>query len=125
MLRKKNLNFSEFELDLIKVLWDSSTSLTLNELFERIGKDPKPKFNVFLDLVQKMEKKNYIEQVKKGNEIAYFIRTENQSFLSKEIFRISERLFGSGPLSLVMNLFENEKLDREEIEQIRKSSESL
>lgn len=120
MVHKNNLSLTKYELEIMQELWAAKIPLNLYEILAKMPRDPKPSHTSLLNLIQSMVKNDYIEQKKQGENYLYSPKAEEQYFVSKEICRISERLFGSGPLSLAMSLIENEQLDREEIEQIKK-----
>ena len=119
MSRPKQPGLTENELVVMKELW-SHAPLTVGEILERMNRRPKPAYTSLLTLVQAMEKKGYISHEKQGKAFAYSPKLQQQNFTKGEIRRVSERLFGSGPLSLVMNLIQTEQLSKDEVEQLRK-----
>jgi BlaI family transcriptional regulator, penicillinase repressor len=119
MPRPKQPGLTENELSVMKELW-SQAPLTVGEILDRLNRRPKPAYTSLLTLVQAMEKKGYITHEKQGKAFAYFPKLQQQHYMKGEIKRVSERLFGSGPLSLVMNLIQTEQLSKDEVEQLKK-----
>lgn len=110
---------TENELSVMKVLW-TSNPLTVSEIIEQLKRRPKPAYTSILTLVQVMEKKGYIAHEKQGKAFSYYPKLQKQNFMKGELSRISERLFGNNPLSLVMNLIQTEQLSKDDIEQLKK-----
>lgn len=119
MPRPQQPGLTENELSVMKELW-SQAPLTVGEILDRLNRRPKPAYTSLLTLVQAMEKKGYITHAKQGKAFAYTPKLQQQNYMKSEIRRVSERLFGSGPLSLVMNLIQTEQLSKDEVEQLRK-----
>lgn len=122
MARPKHLGLTENELSVMKELW-AQAPLTVAEILERLGRRPKPAYTSLLTLVQTMEKKKYITHEKQGKAFIYYPKLQKQSYMKGEIKRISERLFESSPLSLVMNLIQTEQLSKDELKQLKKMLE--
>ena len=119
MPRPKQPGLTENELSVMEELW-SQAPLTVGEILDRLDRRPKPAYTSLLTLVQAMEKKGYINHEKQGKAFAYYPKLQQQNYMKGEIRRVSERLFGGGPLSLVMNLIQTEQLSKDEVEQLRK-----
>jgi BlaI family penicillinase repressor len=119
MSRPKQPGMTENELAVMKQLW-AQAPLTVAEILDRVSRRPKPAYTSLMTLVQAMEKKGYIFHEKQGKAFSYYPKLHQQNFTKGEIRRVSERLFGGGPLSLVMNLIQSEQLSKEEVEQLKK-----
>lgn len=118
MARPRQPGLTENELDVMNILWKESP-LKVGEILDQLPRRPKPAYTSLLTLVQAMERKGYIDHVQEGKAYNYFPKLERQSFFSKEIKRISKRLFNSSPYALAVNLIQDEHLTNKEIEQLR------
>jgi BlaI family transcriptional regulator, penicillinase repressor len=119
MARPRQPGLTENELEVINILWENAP-LTVSELREVIKRKPKPAYTSLLTLVQVMEKKGYIAHEKVGKAYAYFPLLKKEKFLTREIKRVANRLFGGSPGELVLNLVEREQLSKKELASLKK-----
>ncbi len=119
MARPKQPGLTENELAVMKQLWQQAPQ-TVGEILPRLKRSPKPAYTSLLTLIQAMEKKGYISHTKQGKAFTYSPKLQRKHYTNTEVTRISKRLFGGGPLSLVMNLIQNEHLNKSDIEKLKK-----
>lgn len=114
---KNRITDSEYEL--MKILWSTEEKLTVSDVVSKlIGNDWTP--STVSTFLQRLLKKGVVACEKKGKTNLYYPilkqteydMSETESFLSK-IYRGSVK-------NLVAALYENEKLSREELDDLRK-----
>ena len=118
MPRPTQPGLTENELEVMQILW-AKAPLKVSDILDYSQRIPKPAYTSLLTLVQTMEKKGYIKHKKIGKAFAYTPILQQERFLISEIKRIAKRLFGGSPGKLVLNLVENEQLDKAEIKKLK------
>lgn len=119
MARPKQPGLTEYELDVMKVLWEESP-LKVAEILRRLERKPKPAYTSLLTLVQAMERKGYIAHESEGKAYSYFPKLQKKNFRVNEIKRVARRLFDGGPFALAVNLVKDEHLSSAEIKELRR-----
>jgi len=118
MPRPRQPGLTENELEVMQVLWKQAP-LTVSDILNYLQRRPMPAYTSLLTLVQTMEKKGYIKHEKSGKAFTYRPVLKQEKFFISEIKRVAQRLLGGSPGKLVLNLVENEQLNRDEIEALR------
>jgi BlaI family transcriptional regulator, penicillinase repressor len=117
---KENLKISEAELEVLKTLWAKSP-LTANEVIQELEQhaDWKPKtIRTLLNrLVQKGAAAFKQEQ---GKVYAYFPVVCEEDYLQVETKSFLQRLYGGALKPLIVNFLREEKLTREEIDELKR-----
>src|SRR5688572_20315456 len=112
MPRPKQVGLTANELEVMKILWESSPH-SVADILEKLKRRPLPAYTSLLTLVQTMEKKGLITHKKEGKAYYYYPVLKEKAFFGQELKTMAQRLFdggGGGAFSLIVNLLKNEHL---------------
>lgn len=105
------------ELDLMEVLWDRG-SATVAEV--RAAVDADLAHNTVLTLLGRMEQKGYVRREDDGRGHRYFPLIERKQARGGALRRLLDRAFGGSAELLLTQLMDEKKLDRSEIQALRR-----
>lgn len=124
MARPKSTGPTDHELSILKILWEESP-LNVTEILERLDKKPKPAYSSLLTIVRLMDKKGYLKYEKKGKAFFYSPILNEKKYLKKEIKKLVNNVFEGSQYQLAVNLIQEDNLNRDEIENLKKILEEL
>ncbi|MGH9339037.1 MAG: BlaI/MecI/CopY family transcriptional regulator [Acidobacteriota bacterium] len=121
MARKKSPTLTEAELRLMQVLWDKG-SATVNDVLEGLPSEA-PAYSTVLTTLRILEQKGYIRHLKRGRAFVYYPIVNQGQARKRAIKYLVSRFFNDSPELLVLNILENEEIDRVELDRLRKMIE--
>ena len=119
MPRPRQPGMTENELEVMQILWKQAP-LKVADILEHIKREPKPAYTSLMTLVQSMERKSYLKSLKEDKAYLYSPNIPEKKFMATEVKRTAKRLFGGSPGDLVLNLVQNEQLNKSELEALKK-----
>jgi predicted transcriptional regulator len=102
----------------MEVLWAKGPS-TVQQVLEALPKRPALAYNSVLTTIRILEKKGYVKHVKDGRAHVYQTLIERQEATRAEIGHLVQRFFKNSHELLVLNILEEEGIDREELNRLR------
>jgi len=125
MSKKPNINISDAEWEVMKVLWKKSP-LTSNEVAERLPGSVKWHINTIKTMLSRLAAKRTLGYEKQGRErLFYPLRTEAEC-VQEESESFLKRIFNGAVRPMVAYFVKNQKLtpdDIRELEQILRNKE--
>ncbi len=113
------MKLSEFELEVINLLWKSQES-SAPELHKEISKTKKVTYSTVKTIIDRLEKKKAIERMKnQGRTIIYSPAIEQESLQKPMINKFIEKVCAGNPRLLLNHLLEDEKLSDEDIKYLQ------
>ncbi len=109
---------TEAELRLMEVLWDRGSS-TVQSVLEALPGNPVLAYNSVLTTIRILEKKGYVKHVKDGRAHVYTPVIERQEATRSAISLLVQRFFGNSREQLVLNILEDESIERGELKRLR------
>jgi len=121
MPRKRSPNLTEAELRLMDVLWERG-SATVAEVAEALPAELGLAYNTVLTTLRILESKGYLRHTKLKDARAFIYRpvVGRQEAGRSALRYLVSRFFQDSSEALVLNLLEDEKLDEQELQRIRK-----
>jgi predicted transcriptional regulator len=117
--RKQSETLTEAELRLMNVLWQKG-SATVHEVMQALPERPPLAYNSVLTTIRILEKKGYVKHVKEGRAHVYMPKVDREDATRFEIRHLVHRFFKNSHELLVLNILEDEELDAEELDRLRK-----
>jgi len=114
----KSPTLTEAELRLMDVLWDKGPS-TVQQVLEALPRKPHLAYNSVLTTIRILEKKGYVKHAKDGRAHVFMPVIARQEATRSEISRLVNRFFGNSRELLVLNILEDQNIDREELSRLR------
>jgi predicted transcriptional regulator len=117
--RSKSITLTEAELRLMNVLWQKG-SATVHEILTALPERPALAYNTVLTTIRILEKKGYVRHVKDRRAHVYTPRVGQQDATRFEIRHLVNRFFKNSHELLVLNILQDESIDAEELQRLRR-----
>lgn len=116
---------SEAELEVMKVLWNTASPLTANEITEALEEKSDWSPKTVRTLINRLSKKNAISSYQeKGKVYTYAPLISQESYLQIETQSFLKRFYGAALKPLLVNFIKEEKLSTEDIHELKKILEN-
>ena len=107
---------TEKEEELMRKLW-TKDEMTAREVLE-LYPEPRPHFNTVATVLRVLENKGWVKHRPIGNTHLYRAAFSEEEMGRKSVRSIVSKFFNGSLLGMVSNLIKNEKLTREEIDEL-------
>lgn len=124
MARPKSSNPTDYELSILKILWEESP-LSVSQILERIEKKAKPAYSSLLTIVRLMETKGYLNHEKRGKAFFYWPILKQEKVSHQAITKLVDSIFGGNPYKLAVNIIQKEQLSEDEVAELKRIVEEL
>jgi predicted transcriptional regulator len=118
MARKQSATLTEAELPIMEVLWQKG-SAAVTDVVAALPHSPVA-YNTVLTTLRILERKGYVRHTKEGRAFVYHPVVERGEASRKAVRNVMSRFFNGSPELLILNLLEDEQLDRNELERLKK-----
>jgi BlaI family transcriptional regulator, penicillinase repressor len=115
----KSLTLTEAELRIMNVLWTRGSG-TVQQVLDALLPKPSLAYNSVLTTIRILEDKGYVKHIKDGRAHVYEPVVGREQASRFEIRNLVNRFFKNSPESLVLNLLEDDTIDSDEIQRLRK-----
>jgi BlaI family transcriptional regulator, penicillinase repressor len=109
------------EEDVMQLLWEAGRG-TVSDLLERC-EEPKPPHSTLSSVVRILEKKGFVGHKAYGKTHEYFPLVEREAYGRRSLGDVLRNYFGGSVSRLVSHLAEEEKLGKEDLEDLMKMLE--
>ncbi|WP_331463302.1 BlaI/MecI/CopY family transcriptional regulator [Anaerosacchariphilus polymeriproducens] len=114
----KKLPDTEFEL--MRVVWENEPPITTNIIMQAIGNEKGWKVPTVLTLMNRLVKKGFLKTEKNGKERTFFPLIDREDYLKFETNHFLKFYHENSFLSLVSTLYDGEKLNEDELQELMK-----
>lgn len=120
MARKPSIYPTEFELAILKVLWAESPQMVsqIRDILAQAGRDSA--HTSVITILNIMVDKGYLDKRKDGKSYLFWPIISEDSVSQKMLGDMVNRVFDGSAKRLVLNLLDNEDIDRRELLELRK-----
>lgn len=101
------------------VLWDKG-SATVSGVVEALSGRPKATYSTVQTMLRILERKGYATHEKVGRAFVYRALLDRHQARRRALGHLVARLFDNSPSLLVLNVLEDEALDRHEVERLKR-----
>ena len=122
MGRKRSPTLTEAELRLMEVLWQKG-SATVGEVVEALPRKKSVAYSTVLTTLRILEQKGYVRHTKEGRAFIYHPVVDRRQACHNAVTYLVSRFFNNSPELLVLNMLEDGKIDREELERLKRLTE--
>jgi predicted transcriptional regulator len=125
MKKENKLTLTRAELEVMEILWKSGKALDVHEMVENYP-EPHPAYTTISTVVRLLTMKGFVG-FKKGNgkQHLYFPQISKAEYISKSVSDVKANFFGGSVSSFVSFFLQEEKLSKEELEEIATLALSL
>jgi len=120
MARPSSIHPTEFELEILKILWESSP-LTVREIRDALaeyGRDSA--HTTVITMLNIMVDKKYLKKKKQGKGYLFWPVVSEEDVSSKMLGDMVDRVFSGSAKSLILNLLDGEDIEEDELKELRK-----
>jgi BlaI family penicillinase repressor len=118
MARKVSSALTDGELRIMHVLWDRSRA-NVGDVVEHLEGSARPAYNTVLTMLRILERKGYITHEKDGRAFVFVPLIDRAAARKSAITHVLSRFFNDSPRLLVLNLLGHERVDADELKQVR------
>ena len=101
------------------VLWERG-SATVADVVDALPGRPRATYSTVQTMLRILERKGYARHEKVGRAFVYSAVLDRHQARRRALGHLLSRLFDNSPSLLVLNVLEDERLDRQEIEQLKR-----
>ena len=118
MPRRRTPGLTDAELRVIRVLWTRQRA-TVSDVIEHMGPGPTPAYNTVLTILGILQRKGWVTREKAGRAHAYLPVVSRMEARRTALTQLLSRFFDNSPRELVLDLLGHERVDSEELREVR------
>lgn len=119
MARKKSPILTEAELRLMNIVWKKG-SATVKDVVDALPKEFDLAYTTVLTTMQNLEKKGVIRHEEQGRAYLYYPILKQSEARRSAMQYVVKKFFDNSPELLVLNILENEEIEPEELQKLKK-----
>ena len=124
MANKKELNkLSNFEWEIIQIIWASKGKSTVRDIYERLSSDQDRAYTTVQTYMERLVEKKYLKKKKIGMVNFYSAKITEEVTLKNEANTFVKNAFDNSFGKLAAFLFDSDSLSNEDIDKIKKMIE--
>ncbi len=116
--KKKPDMLTEVELEFMSKLWDLGQG-TVRDVLDALDAGRKLAYTSAATILRILEQKQFVTSMKDGKTFTYRPALSKDSYQSRTLRNLSEKLFDNTPVSLVARLVDDNDLSEEALDEIR------
>jgi predicted transcriptional regulator len=107
------------QYEILQMLWDAPDGLTVAEIWERICQDREVSRTTVLNLVDRLEKRNWLRREKVDGVFRYMPAVDRQSTQSLLASEFVGEFFDGSPTSFVLSLLGSNRISKAELQRLK------
>lgn len=119
MPRKQTPTLTDAELRIMDHVWQAGEA-SVNDVLDNLPEDRKLAYNTVLTTMRILERKGYLEHIKRGRAFVYRPLVNRIKARSRALSHMINSFFDSSPEQLMVRLIEDRQLTAEDIERLQK-----
>ena len=119
MPRRRSPSLTDAEARVMAVLWERSTA-TVADVVAVLTKTRVVSYSTVQTILRILEMKEYVAHEKVGRAFIYRPRVDERQARRRALKHLLSRLFNGSPSLLVLNVLEDEQIDRDEMARLKK-----
>ncbi len=116
--KKKSEMMTEVELEFMSRLWDLGEG-TVRDVLDALPTSRPLAYTSAATILRILEQKQFVTSTKQGKTFSYTPALTKDSYQSRSLKNLSEKLFDNTPVSLVARLVDDYDLSEEALDEIR------
>jgi predicted transcriptional regulator len=118
MARKQSATLTEAELPIMEILWNKGSAVVTDVVAGM--SNSAVAYNTVLTTLRILERKGYVRHTKEGRAFVYHPVVERGEASRKAVRNLMKRFFQDSPELLILNVLEDEQLDEQELDRLKK-----
>jgi predicted transcriptional regulator len=119
MARKRSLTLTDAESRVMSVLWQRETA-TVGDVVATLRQDRVVTYSTVQTILRILETKGYVTHEKVARAFVYRPAVDERQARQRALKHLAARLFNGSPSLLVLNVLEDEAIDRTELRRLKK-----
>ena len=119
MARHRSPSLTDAEARVMAVLWQQSTA-TVADVVAALKRKHAVSYSTVQTILRILETKGYVSHEKAGRAFVFRPRVDERQARRRALRHLLSRLFNGSPSLLVLNVLEDEQIDREELARVKK-----
>ena len=119
MARKRSLTLTDAESRVMSVLWQRETA-TVGDVVAALRQDRVVTYSTVQTILRILETKGYVTHEKVARAFVYRPAVDARQARQRALKHLAARLFNGSPSLLVLNVLEDEAIDRTELRRLKK-----
>ena len=119
MPRHRSPSLTDAEARVMAVLWQQSTA-TVADVVAALKRKHAVSYSTVQTILRILETKGYVSHEKAGRAFVFRPRVDERQARRRALRHLLSRLFNGSPSLLVLNVLEDEQIDREELARVKK-----
>ena len=119
MARKRSLTLTDAESRIMSVLWQRETA-TVGDVVATLRQDRVVTYSTVQTILRILETKGYVTHEKVARAFVYRPAVDERQARQRALKHLAARLFNGSPSLLVLNVLEDEAIDRTELRRLKK-----
>jgi len=119
MARKRSLTLTDAESRVMSVLWQRETA-TVGDVVAALRQDRVVTYSTVQTILRILETKGYVTHEKVVRAFVYRPAVDERQARQRALKHLAARLFNGSPSLLVLNVLEDEAIDRTELKRLKK-----
>mgnify|MGYP001025546714 CR=1 FL=1 len=112
------VKISDAEHEIMEIIWETEGEVTTADIIEQLGED-KWKHTTILTLASRLVDKNVLKVRKEGRINYYSPTISKDEYKSYQADDFLEEMYGGSVKSLIASLYNNKKIDEEDIKELQ------
>lgn len=113
------IKISEAEYEIMEIIWNQDGEVTTADIIEKLGKDNTWKHTTILTLAKRLVDKNVLNVRKEARINYYSPAISKDEYKSYQADGFIEDMYDGSVKSLVASLYNNDKIEKEDIEELK------
>ena len=109
---------TKVEERIMQQLWSLKKAF-VKDIIEQLPDDPKPPYNTISSVIRILVTKGYVRYKAYGKTYEYYPAISKTEYRKVRLKKIMSNYFGNSPATLVSHIVKEEKLTKEEIQQLK------
>jgi predicted transcriptional regulator len=119
MARKRSLTLTDAESRVMSVVWQRETA-TVGDVVAALRQDRVVTYSTVQTILRILETKGYVTHEKVARAFVYRPAVDERQARQRALKHLAARLFNGSPSLLVLNVLEDEAIDRTELRRLKK-----
>jgi len=119
MARKRSLTLTDAESRVMSVLWQRETA-TVGDVVAALRQDRVVTYSTVQTILRILETKGYVTHEKVARAFVYRPAVDERQARQRALKHLAARLFNGSPSLLVLNVLEDDAIDRTELRRLKK-----
>jgi predicted transcriptional regulator len=119
MVRKRSLTLTDAESRVMSVLWQRQTA-TVGDVVAALAQERAVTYSTVQTILRILEAKGFVTHDKVARAFVYRPAVDERQARQRALKHLVARLFNGSPSLLVLNVLEDEAIDRTELKRLKK-----